>query len=112
GGLESVRINDAYHRLIKDDFYVPLDQLTTLGMGQLQRDERIRMLYSQSSGLTWFLMHYDSGRYRDALVDYLHTIYAGRDRLNTLAELTGASFAELDRQYREFISGLRRQPPE
>ena len=37
-------------------------------MDTLQNDPRIRTLYSQAAGLTHFLIYYDDGRYRDALV--------------------------------------------
>ena len=37
----------------------------------MQSDERIAMIYSQSSGLMQFFMHADDGRYRPALVAYL-----------------------------------------
>ena len=69
----------------------------------MQRDPRIARLYTQSAGLTHFLMHYDGGRYRDALVAYLSTVYSGRDVPASLAQLTGVGYDILDRQYREFL---------
>ena len=104
GGRDDVRMRDARFRLLKDDFYVPLSEFVTLGMEQLQADKRIRALYSQAAGLTHFLIHYDGGRYRDALVAYLTAVYTGRDGPQTLAQLAGVSLRELDRQYREFMS--------
>jgi hypothetical protein len=95
-------------RLLKDDFYLPLGELVTIGMSQLQADERIAPLYSQSSGLTYFLMFADEGRRRDALVDYLVAIYTARDRASTLAELTGEKYDELDQQYRAFMVETKR----
>ncbi len=106
GGTQAVRLNDARIRLVRDDFYVPLAELVQLGMQTLQRDERIAPIYTQSSGLTYFLIHYDRGRYRDVLVEYLQRIYLGRDKPSTLAELTGVDYATLDRQYAEFIRAL------
>ncbi|MHB1034139.1 MAG: DUF1570 domain-containing protein [Pirellulales bacterium] len=105
GGFDNPRMEAARYRLLEDHFYVPLAQLATYGMEKLQSDERIATLYSQSAGLTHFLMHYDQGRYRDALVAYLAIVYAGRDTPRTLAELTGVPFDQLDRQYREFMTG-------
>jgi hypothetical protein len=107
GGEDAVRLRDAEHRLAIDGFYVPLAELTGYGMERLKRDPKIAMLYSQSSGLTYFLMNYESGRYRDALVAYLAAIYQGRDRPGTLAELCGASDVKLDEQYRQFIKSLK-----
>jgi len=103
GGFEQDRIAAATHRLLKDDFYVPLAELVTYGMTDLQRDERLPMIYSQSTGLTLFLMHYEAGRYREALMGYLDAVYAGKATPQTLSKLTGVSYEELDRQYREFI---------
>ncbi|HUY88373.1 MAG TPA: DUF1570 domain-containing protein [Pirellulales bacterium] len=105
GGADALRLDNARTRLLRDDFYVPLAELTAIGMNALQRDaQRISPIYSESSGLTYFLMFAQGGRYRDALVDYLVAIYTGRDGPQTLAELTQTPYAELDRQYREFMT--------
>jgi hypothetical protein len=106
GGTRAPRLAAARHRALADQFYVPLEQLTLLGMPQLQRDPRIAKLYSQSAGLTHFLMHFHDGLYRDALLSYISAVYSGVDRPGTLAELTGKSYSELDREYREFLEQL------
>jgi len=103
GGFDDVRMQDACGRLLDDDFYVPLSEITTYGMERVQSDERVATLYSQFAGLTHFLIHYDSGRYRDALVAYLVAVYSGRADANTLARITSTSYPELDQQYREFM---------
>ena len=105
GGADAVRLQNARDRL-RGDFYVPLAELTMLGRDRLQTDPRIVPLYSQSSGLTYFLLYAGGGRYRDALVDYLSAIYANRASATTLAELTGASYAQLDAEYRQFIETI------
>ena len=55
-------------------------------------------------------MHSGDGRYRDALIKYLSEIYSANQQVrknnDTLAELTGISFQELDRQYIEYMRGL------
>lgn len=107
GGNDATRLRDAEHRLLVDDFYVPLAELTGYGRERLKRDPRIAMLYSQSSGLTYFLVNDQDGRYRSALVAYLAAIYQGRDRPNTLGELCGSNDAELDDQYRDYIKSLK-----
>jgi hypothetical protein len=73
---------------------------------RLQQDERIARLYSQSSGLAWFLQHADAGRHREATVDYLTAVYAGKDSPTTLAERTGIGYPDLDRRYREYLERL------
>jgi hypothetical protein len=103
GGNDAIRFEDARYRLLQDDFYVPLAQMTGAGMEQIQKNPRIAMLYSQSAGLTYFLMHHEGGRHRDALMAYLVAVYTGRDRPSTLAELLGVPYHELDRQYRTFL---------
>ena len=105
GGFDDERVNAARHRLLRDDFYVPLGDLVDCGMSMLQNDPRIAMLYSQSAGLANFMIFYDGGRYRDALVYYLLAVYTGHANHDTLAQLTGVSYAEMDRQYREFLEG-------
>jgi len=103
GGLEAGRVPAARQRLLLDNFYVPLNELTAMGMEIFQADQRLPMIYSQSSGLTCFLMHAKNGQYRDALLAYLDSVYSGRSEPDTLSKLTGKQFEELDREYREFL---------
>ncbi len=107
GGNDAIRLRDAQHRLLVDDYYVPLTELTAYGMDQLKRDPNIAMLYSQASGLTYFLMFADDGRYRAPLVAYLSAIYQGRGRPGALAELCHSNNEELDSQYRDFMMRLK-----
>jgi hypothetical protein len=109
GGTDSPRLEAARRRALVDQFYVPLDQFVLYGMNDLQRDRRIAMLYSQAAGLAHFLMHYDDGRYRDALMSYLEAVYTGEDTPQTLAQLTGKSYVELDREYHQFLEELPRR---
>ncbi len=107
GGNDAIRLRDAQHRLLVDDFYVPLTELTAMGMDQLKRDPNIAMLYSQASGLTYFLMFADDGRYRAPLIAYLSAVYQGRGRAAALAELCHSNNEELDGQYRDFMMRLK-----
>lgn len=110
GGPESVRLLDARHRCLREGFYVPLAELSQLGMSQLQRHPQIAKLYTQSAGLTHFLMHDGNGQFRDALSKCLLAVYSGRDRASTLAEAAGQEYPELDRQYRQFLTRLEPLP--
>lgn len=103
GGPNAGRVPAARHRLLSDDFYVPLAELVALGMQRLQADPRIQPLYSQSAALADFFMHDAGGRYREPFVNYLTAIYRGRADRHTLAELTGVDYETLDRQYRAFL---------
>ncbi len=100
------RLPAARHRLLVNDFYVPLEELSALGIKEFQKRTDLPRLYSQSAGLVTFLMHYQEGVYRPALVGTLQRLYAGRDRAGTLEDLAGRSFAELDREYRGFVESL------
>jgi hypothetical protein len=103
GGLDDVRLKAARYHLVKGDYFVPFGQLTRYGMERIQQDPKIAALYSQMAAMANFLVFYDNGRYRDALVDYLIAVYTGRDTPATLAELTGTGYAELDKQYKEYM---------
>jgi hypothetical protein len=107
GGFDDERVYAARYRLLHDKFYVPLGEFVDFGIEKLQRDPRIATLYSQAAGLTHFLIYYDDARYRDALVSYLSIVYSGRDNRDTLSRLTGTSYGELDKQYREFLEGKK-----
>ena len=56
GGFDDERMHAARYRLLHDHFYVPLDELVGYDMEKLQKDPRIGTLYSQSAGLTHFLV--------------------------------------------------------
>jgi len=103
GGFDDQRLHAAQYRLLVDKFFVPFDEFTAFGMEKLQTDPRIATLYSQAAGMTHFLVYFDGGRYRDALVSYLAAVYSGRDNLDTLSTLCKTSYRELDKQYYAFI---------
>jgi hypothetical protein len=100
------RLPAARQRLLADGSYIPLVELTSIGQLELQGHPNLSGLYSQAAGLATFLMQADSGRFREPLVRYLSTVYAGRDNPATLEQLTGAPYDELDAQYRRFLESL------
>lgn len=103
GGLDTQRVQAARQRLVDDKFYLPLAELTAMGMLQLQQNPEIRPIYSESTGLTQFLLQAKEGAYRDATILYLQAIYTGRDRPSTLQELTGVAYGDLDREYAGYL---------
>ena len=108
GGFDDDRMRAARFRLLsegKDRFYVPLRRFTALGIKDMQGSPDIAKLYSQAAGLANFLVFYQGGRYRDALVSYLLAIYTGRDEPDSLARLTAAGYSQLDKQYRQYVQG-------
>ena len=106
GGLSDVRIEAARFHLEKKDFYLPFDRLVRMGVQDLQGHPEIAKLYSQIAGMTHFLVHYEDGRYRDALVSCLAATYDGSQDPDLLARMTGTDYAELDKQYQAYMKIL------
>jgi hypothetical protein len=106
GEADAGRLPAARERVLRDNFYVPLSQLTQFGKDELQRQPELAKLYTQSAGLATFLMDGEAGRFREPLVRYLTEIYAGRDDARTLATVTGVSLEDLDAGYRRFLGSL------
>jgi hypothetical protein len=106
GQASEGRLPKARERLLKDHEYIPLEQLTKWGRVDMQTQPDLAKVYSEASGLSAFLMDGEQARYREPLVQYLQAIYAGKDDPQTLAKLTGRSYAELDEEYRRFMESL------
>jgi hypothetical protein len=104
GGLDAYRVQAARQRLVDDKFYLPLAELTAMGMQDIQQHRQIRSIYSQSTGLAQFLMHGAEGKHREAAIQYLLAIYTGRDRPSSLQELTGEEYSKLDAEYAEMMT--------
>jgi len=79
--------------------------ITSLADARIKRDDA-KKLYSQSSGLAAFLLNGADGRYREPMVRYLQAVYTRHDNDQTLAEVTGTSYPELDKAYRRFMQSL------
>jgi hypothetical protein len=106
GEATAGRLPAARERLLADGFYLPLAELNAMGKTDLQARADIAKLYSQATGLAAMLIDADDGRYREPLVRHLEAVYAGRDDINSLAEATGLSDAQLDAAYRQYMESL------
>ena len=106
GGADAGRMRAARQRLRVEEFYVPFAEMTPWGMSEMQGHPQLAKLYSQAAGQATFLMHADDGHTREPLVHYLIAVYQNRATPQTLAELTGLSYEELDRQYRAWIGEM------
>ncbi len=104
GGFDARRLQYARYWYKNKRFYLPLADLVSLGREPLQKHEDIQRLYTQSAGLTHFLMTHDGGRYRDAVIDYLRLVYAGAQELDSLEKLAEVDFAVLDQQYESSLA--------
>ncbi len=104
GGFDDeIRLQNARYRLLENDFYIPLEEFTRWDMRTFQTHDDLKKIYTQAAGLTHFLMHFDQGTYRDAVVRLLQEVYHGKDTPATLRRRTGTDEDELDREYREFL---------
>jgi hypothetical protein len=84
-------------------FYLPFEQTVMLGRKEFQNHSRLARLYSQSAGMTHFLMLDRNGQYRFATLELLRQVYTGSAKPDTLSKLTGHSYRELDQEYTEFL---------
>ncbi|NQV29010.1 MAG: DUF1570 domain-containing protein [Rhodopirellula sp.] len=113
GNPDYVRFYFAKQNLVKDGFFVPLDRFASLSKNAYQDPHQISQRYSQASGVVHFYMHFESGRYRDALIDHFAALYrpiAPGFRIGGMDQFTGVDYSVLSRQYRDYISGLDSNP--
>lgn len=103
GDPEDDRLYAAKAHKTRHDFYVPFGALVKIGGARFQAHPQIVRLYSQSAGMTHFLMFWEEGRYRGAVVALLRQLYDGTDRADSLEKLTGLTSEELDARYAEFL---------
>jgi hypothetical protein len=105
GDPKYIRFTGARHNLIKENYYVPLREFAGMGMKEFQNATQLSKNYTQSAGLARFFMHYEDGRYRDALMRHLEQLYSAdsrkREQVDGLDTLTGVEYEDLDRQYAE-----------
>ncbi len=107
------RLYWARHRLVDENWFMPLEQFTALGMREFQFPPDLptaQRYYSQATGLTHFLLHAENGRYRDRFVQYLSAIYSPdrrvRTNVPTLETILKEPFSSLDKKYKAYISDL------
>lgn len=106
GDIEDPRLYAAaYHRL-EGNFYIPFQVLVKRSSAEFVEHPRLTSLYSQSAGMTHFLMFAENGRYRDAVILLLRDIYLGKDGINSLSQLTGRTYTELDAEYMDFLKTI------
>lgn len=112
GNPNYVRFNAARYRLLEDEYYVPLKTFAAMGRNAFQTSPKIRPNYSQASGLSHFFMHARRGEYRDAFIKQMAQLYSDNSRIRnnaqTLEELTGLSYAELDQEYQDYSLALQK----
>ncbi|QDT24901.1 DUF1570 domain-containing protein [Gimesia panareensis] len=112
GNPHHIRFNAARYRLLENQYYVPLEKFAAMGRTAFQSSPNISPNYSQASGLSHFFMHAHRGEYRDAFIKQMTELYSDDSRIRnnaqTLAELTGLSYQELDREYQAYSMALQK----
>jgi len=112
GDSGNVRMRAAQVNLLNLGYYVPLRDFSRMGMVAFQTvpTENLRKNYSQSAAMAHFFMHSSGGRYREPLIEHLSQLYSSREAVrnapDSLAELTGVAFEDLDHEYDQYIRSL------
>jgi len=119
--METLKIEDEHYRIgdiLANRLYaakvhrfdrnhnLPIRQLTAMSAAQIQTNRDLDGIYSQSAALTHWLMFAEEGRYRGALFELLRRTYRNEATPETLSELTGLSYEELDARYEKFLKTI------
>lgn len=97
GRWDTPRLKLARDRLVLEHRYVKLAKLVRLDEQTFSRGDTA-LLYGQAALVCHFFLHGAEGRYRDAFVEYVARVFSGQADEETLAELTGRSYEQLDRE--------------
>ncbi|MCC9605828.1 hypothetical protein LOC68_20980 [Blastopirellula sp. JC732] len=103
GGFDASRLQFARNRRLVGEFHLPVQELTGMSREQLQKHTDIRALYSEAAGLAHYLMDGDAAAHRSKFIEYLRTIYLGRDHARSLEETTGLAPNQIDDNYAKFL---------
>jgi len=94
-------------------YHLPIQKLTAMSSVEMQSrsSEDLNKIYRQSAALTHWLMFAEQGRYRSTLFELLRQTYRNEAKPETLSELTGLSYEELDTKYAEFLKTIPDNEP-
>ena len=106
GDILANRLYSAMVYRFEQNHHLPIRQLTAMGAAEIQLSEDLQPIYSQSATLVHWLMFAEAGRYRGALFELLRRTYCNEATPETLSELTGLSYEELDAKYVEFLKTI------
>ncbi len=104
GGFDYGRLQYARVHWTREKFFEPFKELTALGREAFQMRPEVGKLYSQSAGMSHFLMSYEDGKYRSAMLQLVKLIYQRRAKPNSLAELCDVPAEQLEREYKQFLT--------
>ena len=103
GGFNASRMKGARIYAVNMNQFIPFEEFV-LVTGSKWSEKLRNDYYCEACGLANFLVFYDHGRYRDVFGRMLFDVYSGRDKVESLTNLTGASWETLNREYKEYIS--------
>jgi hypothetical protein len=88
------------------NYHLPIRNLTAMSAAEIQASKEMVRIYSQSAALVHWLMFAEEGRYRRSLFELLRQTYLDTAKPETLSELTGLTFEELDKNYVDFLKSI------
>ena len=103
GGFDARRLQYARLRRLKERFLMPLSDLATASKKQFQSVDDLAKVYSQSAGMTHYLMDSNFGSMREPLIEFLRLSYQGKLKKGSFEKLIGKSFDEIENQYDQFL---------
>ena len=103
GGFETRRLQYARIRRLRENFHVPMAQLSSLSLAQLQARTDIAKIYSQSAGMVHMLMDRDRGQGQQVVLEYMKAIHRRPTAPNVLEKMLGTTWAELDKDYESYL---------
>ena len=106
GNILANRLYSAKKYRFEQNHRLPIRKLTAMSAAEIQTNVDLQKIYSQSATLVHWLMFAEEGRYRPALFELLRRTYLGSATPETLSELTGLSYDELDKKYEEFLKTI------
>ncbi|WP_210421378.1 DUF1570 domain-containing protein [Mariniblastus fucicola] len=103
GGFDSQRLQYSRWRLLRENYHVPIGELAAMDMQAFQRRTDLPFLYAESAGVAHMLM--DSRQYnlQPVLVKFMRQIHVRNVKPNVFQAMIGRSYAELDKDYAEFL---------
>lgn len=102
GGFDTDRLQLARARRLSGEFYMPLSELVRLGREPLQQHAELRRIYTQTAGLTHFLLDGGDAALRQATVQYAAQVHSERAAA-AIQQLGSRPLEQLDAAYPEFL---------
>ena len=103
GGFDTRRLQFARLRNLKEQFYIPSQELTALDQKAFQTHPDVQKVYSQSAGLAHYLMSSDYGSLRPKLCEFLQLSYYGKLKDDSFNKILGQTMEEIDTAYPKFL---------